>query len=193
MIFFFTSFVFPRKNFLLGPNYGKSLREMGHDVVITLQCGQGGIQMELFLNLNSFLGFGTDSDGHDLITTRCQVALYHKSDDVGSRRRVCLYPAGAAEAARNGAFEAYLRQHDHCASPEVLVDLGGLSGEQYIEFNCKFYSFKSLILKSISNCSNSTFQVAVTFVTFFDVSHTPIMPAPMPPPPTMTTAVLTMM
>ena len=111
---------------------------MGYEIDIVLQCGQGGAQMEMFLNLSDLLGFGKDENGHDLITTRCQVALYHKADDVGARRRVSLYPQGAAAAAREGYLETYLHQHDHVASPEVTIRLGGLNMEQYIEFTGKF-------------------------------------------------------
>ena len=104
-----------------------SLRELGHDLEMVLQCGNGGSNMEMMLNLPSLFNFGVDENGQDKIRVRVQGALYLASDDVGRRQRASLWPAGAAAAAREGRLEQYLERHQYIISTEVIVQLGGLS------------------------------------------------------------------
>ena len=104
-----------------------SLRELGHDLEMVLQCGNGGSNMEMMLNLPSLFNFGVDENGHDKISVRVQGALYLASDDCGRRQRASLWPSGAARAAREGRLEQYLDRHQYIISTEVVLRLGGLS------------------------------------------------------------------
>ena len=117
------------------------IRDLGYDIQIVFQCGQGGSQTELMLNLASLVGFEADADGNDVITSTIQAALYFAADDFGGHRRVCTYPSGTADAFRSGQFELYLKSHNYIVSHEVLVDFSGLNLEQLSILAGEFWSF----------------------------------------------------
>ena len=113
--------------FDLGFNDAVPLRDLGHDMELIIQCGNGGSNMEMMLNLSDLLGFGQDENGLDKIRVRVQGALYLAADDSGRRQRASLWPAGAAAAAREGRLEQYLNRHQYITSTEVVVQIGGLT------------------------------------------------------------------
>lgn len=119
------------------------LRDLGYDIQIVFQAGQGGSQTEMLLNLASLVGFEPDADGNDVIVSKVQAALYFAADDFGARRRVCTYPLGTADAFRSGQFELYLKSHNYIVSHELVLDFSGLNAEQYFELTGKFCSFKN--------------------------------------------------
>lgn len=102
----------------------ESLRDLGYQVDFVMQCGLGGPQSEAFLNFDSLIGFDKDVNGHDRIITKVQAVMYLAADDFGCRRRANVYPAGAAEAMRNGEFEAYLKRHDYIISNQLVTNFG---------------------------------------------------------------------
>ena len=118
------------------------MRELGHEMEMVFQCGNGGSNMEVILNLPSLFNFGVDENGLDKIRVRVQGALYLAADDSGRRQRASLWPAGAAAAAREGRLEQYLARHSYIVSTEVVVQLGGLSYNEIVILTGKLFSIR---------------------------------------------------